>query len=100
VDAVERGADVWGAWLAADAAATLDAQAAAEGAGWLLEGAPAGAGGLGAALLAESRALDEAWRRFPRREPAAAALRAAFGEDAMEAWWRSVDGSARLHAAG
>jgi hypothetical protein len=129
LDVVDHSTGIWGAWLAADRAASIEAlshveqpDAAAAGAGghgaaatsadhaaraagaaasaalggWLLEGAPAEAGGLGVALLAESPALDAAWRRFPRREPAAAALGAAFGQEVMEAWWASVDGSARV----
>ncbi|KAI8467052.1 MAG: hypothetical protein J3K34DRAFT_472042 [Monoraphidium minutum] len=136
LDAIEGAAAIWGGWLAADRAASLDAlcgtpppppthtaapapacaaaaaaaaglsvghpalmaaaTAAAAASGWLLAGAPAAAGGLGAALLAEAPALDAGWRRFPRREPAAAALSKAFGDDAMEAWWSSVDGSARV----
>ncbi|GBF88230.1 hypothetical protein Rsub_00942 [Raphidocelis subcapitata] len=73
-----------------------EAAAAAAANAWLLAGAPSEAGGLGAALLAEAPALDAAHRRFPRREASAAAMAAAFGGAAMEAWWASVDGSARV----
>lgn len=124
LDVVEQAVAIWGAWLAADVAAGVSAladagapagapdaprgaalssadraargAAAAAACGWLLGGAPAEAGGVGAALLAEAPALDAATRRFPWREPAAAALKGAFGAEAMEAWWATVDGSARV----
>jgi len=77
-------------------AETAVAAAAAAASGWLLAGAPHQARGLGATLLAEAPALDAAWRRFSRREPSAGAMQAAFGEEAIEAWWASMDGSARV----
>jgi hypothetical protein len=102
---IEQGVAIWGAWLQADqAAAAAGAEAAggnpekaaAAASGWLLEGAPRQADGLRAALLAEGPALDAAWRRFPRREPSAGAMKKAFGDGAIEEWWASMDGSARL----
>ena len=36
--------------------------------------------------------LSWAWRRFPRREPAAGALKAMFGEEVMEQYWNSMAG--------
>ncbi|KAF6255359.1 hypothetical protein COO60DRAFT_1535876 [Scenedesmus sp. NREL 46B-D3] len=47
-------------------------------------------------LLRELALRDEAWRGFPRREAAAAVLRSAFGDAAMEDYWDSMAGAARV----
>jgi hypothetical protein len=39
---------------------------------------------------------DAAWRSFPRREAAAAVLRSAFGDAAMEDYWDSMAGADRI----
>jgi hypothetical protein len=90
LDVIEKGAAIWGGWLAADA----DAAAGPLDPGWLLEGAAPDL--TAAALLQEVPLLDAAWRRFPRREAGAATLRKGFGQDGAEAWWSTLDGSARL----
>jgi hypothetical protein len=72
-DCLEEAVKIWVAFLAT-ADQDMPSQAAAD----LVE--------------REMGPISWAWRRFPRREPAAGALKAMFGEEAMEHYWSSMAG--------
>ncbi|WIA21326.1 hypothetical protein OEZ85_000553 [Tetradesmus obliquus] len=78
---------IWLAWLKAGGASSATDAAA-------VQAAVGKAAGLDQQQELSQR--DAAWRGFPRREAAAAVLRSAFGEAAMEDYWDSMAGAARI----
>eukprot|EP00882_Tetradesmus_deserticola_P005715 GHRQ01006017.1.p1 GENE.GHRQ01006017.1~~GHRQ01006017.1.p1 ORF type:complete len:341 (+),score=119.85 GHRQ01006017.1:153-1175(+) len=89
-DVVAKAAHIWVAWLKAGGSnSATDAEAVKAAAGQ--------AAGLDQQQLLQELSLnDAAWRGFPRRESAAAMQRRAWGDAAIEDYWDSTAGAARI----